>query len=291
MKKTLRNLALSLCAFAFASCSDYRTNSESWWFRYHPEEDEAVYVEIQDGITANADAAETLRRLIAGWRRYPPEGGLVVLDLDAEVNWDDAPPDVDAEHLKELFLGLQAAIEIEDAGVFRIGQEGLGFYRVTRIKDLSLFLDGLNSFANLVMLEEWREGVDIEWEHFEIGPETERRWMQRFRNNEPWLTRKGSALVLDLPMSETEAAGFLRSVIEDHRDFPPDAWFMKSIEQIRIADGSLRLTFAPTGNRFQQLGAGSSGSQDDDHAALLEALEADPGFADFDRARVLERVK
>ena len=115
--------------------------------------------------------------------------------------------------------------------------------------------------------------------------------MQRVNSNEPWLTRQGSALVLDLPMTESEAVGLLREIIEEGGKGSTDTWYMKALDQIRIADGSLRLTFAPAGNRFQSLDAGGSDSQNKDHTALFEALKADPGFADFDRAKVLERVK
>ena len=50
MRPTLKTLTLSLCALSLASCSDYSIESSSWWLRYHPEENEAVYVEIQDSV-------------------------------------------------------------------------------------------------------------------------------------------------------------------------------------------------------------------------------------------------
>ena len=291
MKKTLRNLTLSLCALSLSSCTDFTAQSSSWWLRYHPEKNEAVYVEIQDGITDSVDAAEPLRRLVGGWRRYPPEGGLGALDLNEEVDWEKAPEGIDVERMKAIFEGLQREIEVVEVGVFRTGQENLGFFRVTHIKDLSLLLEGMNSFCNVVLSEEWAEGIDITWEHFEIGEETKARWMQRVTENEPWLTRQGNAFVLNIPMTETEAAGFLRAVIADARDFPPDSWFMKPLEQIRIADGSLSLTFAPKGNRFHQDEINQHHILNKGHAALVEALESDPGFRELDRAEVLERVK
>jgi len=291
MKQTLRNLTLSLCVLSLASCTDFTAQSSSWWFRYHPEGDEAIYVEIQDGITKNVDAAEPLRRLVGGWRRYPPEGGLMTLDLNEEIDWEEAPESVDIERMKTVFEGLQREVEVVEAGVFRVGQERLGFFRVTHIKDLSLLLEGLNSFCNVVLSEEWAEGIDLTWEHFEIGEETGARWMQRVAENEPWLTRQGSAFVLDIPMTETEAAGFLRAVIADSRDFQPDLWFMEALEQVRVADGSLSLTFSPKGNRFHHNETNEQYSLNEGHAALVEALESDPGFQEFDRAEVLDRVK
>ena len=118
MNGALSKLSLLLCAAALASCSAYQTSTSSWWFRYHPEEDEAVYVEIQDGLTADAEAAPTLRRLVGGWRRYPPEGGLIDVDLDAEPDWKKAAPrhQERVKKLRELFQGLQREVEVVEAG-------------------------------------------------------------------------------------------------------------------------------------------------------------------------------
>ena len=287
-----RLAALSLCSLSLASCSDFSSQSSSWWLRYHPEEDQAIYVEVMDGVTAKASAAGPLRELTKGWRRYPPEGGLITLDLDEELDPNDIPEGVNRERVQALFASLRRGVVVSEAGLFRVGAEGVGLYRVTEIKDLSVFLSDLNELCNIALEEEWaEEGVNISWEHLELSEETKARWLKRTREREPWLTRTGATFTLDLPMTEGEAAGFLRAVLADAEDFPPEAWFMKALAGVRIADGSLTLSFSPTSQRFEGASGGGGGGQDAEHAGLLKALGEDPGFVDFDRAKLLERVK
>ncbi|MCH2106558.1 MAG: hypothetical protein MK291_07960, partial [Planctomycetes bacterium] len=229
LKVAERLAALSLCALSLASCSDFSSQSSSWWLRYHPEEDEAVYVEVMDGVTAKASAAGPLRELAKGWRRYPPEGGLITLDLDEELDPNDIPEGVNRERVQALLASLRREAVVSEAGLFRVGAEGVGLYRVTEIKDLSVFLSDLNELCNIALEEEWaEEGVNISWEHLELSEETKARWMKRAGEREPWLTRTGATFTLDLPMTEGEAAGFLRAVLADAEDFPPEAWFMKA---------------------------------------------------------------
>jgi len=292
MRGPLRRLALSLCALSLASCSDFSSRSTSWWLRYQPEENEALYVEILDDVTAGTDAADPLRKLVKGWRRYPPEGGLLAFDLDEEPDWGDMPKHIDAERLKETISSLRREVVVTEAGLFRAGADGAGFFRVTHIKDLDVFLRCANDLANVFLREGWGEdGIEVNWEHFEVGEETKERWMERVKKNESWLTRAGRTFLLEIPMTEGEAAGFLRAVIEDAKDFPPDSWFMEALTGVRIAEGSLTLSFAPAGDRFQGSEGSGGGAHAEGHAELLQSLEADPGFETFDRAQLLERVK
>lgn len=292
MRSPMRSLALSVCALTLASCSDFSSQSRSWWLRYHPEENEAVYVEVLDGVTAGTSGVEPLRKLVKGWRRYPPEGGLLALDLDEEPDWEDAPSGVDEERLRETLASLRREVVVTEAGLFRVGAERAGFYRVTHIKDLSVFLRDANELVNVFLYEEWkRAGIEVSSEYFELSEETKARWLERAKQREPWVTRAGRTFTLDLPMTEAEAAGFLRAVLEEAEDFDPDTWFMRALSAVRVADGSLRLSFAPAGARFQDVKANKAGSQSKDHAELIEALEMDPGFEEFDRAKLLERVK
>ena len=288
----MRGVALALCAFTLASCADCSSRSSSWWLRYHPEKNEAVYVEILDDLTAGADAAEPLRKLVGGWRRYPPEGGLLVFDLDEEPDWEDVSRETEAEKLREILASLRREVVVTDTGLFRVGSDGVGFYRVTHIKDLSAFLKNANEMLNIFLHEGWMsEGIEMSWEHFEIGEETKARWMERASKREPWLALRGRTFLLDIPMTEHEAAGFLRAVIEDAKDFPADSWFMEALTSIRIADGSMRLGFAPAGDRFQESEGKPGATRGEGHGALLQALETEPGFQEFDRAQILERVK
>lgn len=291
MKILLRLLPLSLFALSLGSCTAYRVQTNSWWLRYHPEENEAYYIEIQDGVTADASAAESLRLLVGGWRQYPPEGGLLALDLDEVIDWSEVKPPMDVEELKRIFMGLQREIVVTETGVFRAGDEGLGFFRVTHIKDLSLLLEGVNIFINAILADQWEGEDDLKWEYFTIGEETKARWMERVTKGEPWLSLQDSAFVLEIPMTEREAAGFLRAVLEDAEDFPPGSWFLLALDKIQIADGSLSLNFAPEGLRFHSQETNDPYSLNSKQAELLEALGTDPGFKVLDRSALLERVK
>ena len=283
---------LSLCALSLASCSDFSSQSSSWWLRYQPEENEAVYVEVLDGVTAGVDGAEALQKLVKGWRRYPPEGGLFTFDLDEEPDWSDAPESADEERLRELLASLRREVVVTEAGLFRVGTDGAGLYRITHIKNLNVFMEDTNELLNVFLYEEWKkEGIDLNWEHCELGEETKARWMTRAKERGPWLTRTGATFSLDIPMTEGEAAGFLRAVIEDAKDFPPDAWYMQALTGVRIADESLTLSFSPPGQRFESSDVGGGSTPNPGHADLLQVLEADPGFVEFDRAKILERVK
>jgi len=292
LKAVQRLAAPALCLLSLSSCSDFSSQSSSWWLRYHPEEDEAVFVEVMDGVTAKASAAGPLRELAKGWRRYPPEGGLITFDLDEELDANDIPEGVNAERAQAILASLRREVVVSEAGLFRVGAEGLGFYRVTEIKDLSVFLSDLNELFNIALEEEWREGgVDISWEDFEPGEETKARWMKRAREREPWLTRTGATFTLDVPMTEREAAGFLRAALADAEDFPAEAWFMKALVGVRLADGSLTLSFSPKSQRFEGASGGGGGGRNEEHTALFKALGDDPGFIDLDRSKLLERVK
>ncbi len=292
MKPSYKSLALSLCALSLASCSDYSSQSSSWWLRYHPEKNEAVYVEIQDSVTADKTAAEPLRGLVAGRRRYPPEGGLIAFDLDEEIDWSDAPEVADREKLQAAIDSLKDQAVVTEAGLYRIGTTGLGFFRVTQIKDLTVFLSDINYLANVIFHEQWKDNPPkSNWEHLELSEETKDRWVERAEKREPWLTQSGATFSLDIPMTEREAAGLVKAVIEDADDFPPDAWFMRALTGVRIADGSLTLSFSPPGQRFESSDVDGDDTLHAGHADLLQELEADPGFIEFDRAKLLERVK
>lgn len=294
MKKTLRNLTLSLCALSLTSCSDFGAEARSRWFRYNPEENEALYIEIQDGVTGSEDATESLRRLVDGWRRYPPEGGMISLDLDQEQDWEVDPEELpenvdlnDINQLKETVEAFLKAIEVVEAGVFQGPPDHIGFYRVTRIKDLSAFLDGLNTFFNFYLKT---EGPDKSYDPI-FSEETVARWMERATENKPWVILRGGAFVLDIPMTESEAARVLLASLEESDSLKSLSWLILSLDQIRVADGSLSLAFSPKGNRFHYNETSELHSLNEGHAALVEALESDPGFQEFDRAEVLDRVK
>ena len=287
-----RRVALALCLLSLASCSDFSSASRSWWLRYHPEEDQAVYVEVMDGVTAEASSAEPLRKLVAGWRRFPAEGGLFTFDLDEELDWSDLPEAEAADRMRAILASLREQVKVSEAGLFRVGAEGVGLYRAVEIKDLSVFLSDMNELFNTFLDVEWREkGVNVSWKHLELSDETKARWRARARAREPWLTRTGATFTLDVPMTEGEAAGMIRAVLEDAEDFPPESWFMRALSGVRIAEGSLTLSFSPRGQRFEGVSQSGSDSLDSEHAALLKTLEGDPGFVEFDRAKLLGRVK
>jgi hypothetical protein len=295
MRPTLKTLTLSLCALSLASCSDYSVESSSWWLRYHPEENEAVYVEIQDSVYASNTGVDPLRKLVNGWRRYPPEGGLFAIDFDAEVDWDEEPEGVDLEEVKVVWDSLKEQVVVTEAGLYGFGASGLGFFRVTKIKDMAAFLRGVNYMLNTILNVEWRDGqLGSKLEHLELSEETKDRWMERTAKKEPWLTFAGETFSLHIPMTEREAAGFLREVIKEADDFPPDAWFLRALTGIRIAEGGLTLSFSPKGQRFESI---ESFEGDGDYSAvkgydkMFEALQVDPGIVEFDRSKLLERVK
>jgi hypothetical protein len=291
MNTPLRLLTFPLLALTCGACSDYRTQTDSWWLRYHPEKNEAILVEVQDGVTGGDDAGEALGKLVAGWRRYPPEGGLLTLDLDEEIDWSEVDAPTDVEELKRIYEGLERSVEVTDVGLFRAGEDGLGFYRVTHIKDLSLLLEGMNILVN-AFLADTLEGRDFGDEgDFAISEETKALWLERVEKNQAWITLDGSALVIDVPMTETEAGTFLRTVLADPGDDEVPEWFIDAIQSLRIADGALRLTIAPDGLRFHSTSTNEDYEPSSGHAELIEALGQKPGFAEFDRSAVLERVK
>ena len=125
-----RRAALALCLLSLASCSDFSSASRSWWLRYHPEEDQAVYVEVMDGVTAEASSAEPLRKLVAGWRRFPAEGGLFTFDLDEELDWSDLPEAEAAERVRAILASLRAQVKVSEAGLFRGADAVEGLHRV-----------------------------------------------------------------------------------------------------------------------------------------------------------------
>jgi hypothetical protein len=295
MRPTLKTLTLSLCALSLASCSDYFMESSSWWLRYHPEENEAVYVEIQDSVYTSDAGVDPLRKLVNGWRRYPPEGGLFAIDFDAEIDGGEAPEGIDLEEVKSVADSLREQVVVLEAGLYRFGTSNLGFFRVTKIKDMAAFLHGANYLLNTILNVEWRDGqLGSKLENLELSEETMDRWMERTEKREPWLTFAEKTFLLHVPMTEREATGFLREVIKEADDFHPDAWFMRALTGIRIAEEGLTLSFSPGGQRFEST---ESFEGDGDHSTvkgydkLFEALQADPGFVEFDRAKLLERVK
>ena len=80
-------------------------------------------------------------------------------------------------------------------------------------------------------------------------------------------------------VTEGEAAGFLRAVLEDADDFLGPTPFIPTLSSVRIAEGSLSQTFSPEENmfRFQHEPRKLTPSE-----GLREALELDPGLKSFD---------
>jgi hypothetical protein len=292
MKPTLKSLALSLCALSLASCSDFSSQSSSWWLRYHPEENEAIYVEVQDSVTAGKSGAEALRKLVGGWRRYPAEGGLISFDFDEEIDWSDAPEGLDLEEAKKVVASLRAQVEVKDAGVYRFGPTGIGFFRVTHIKDLDTFLRDINYFLNVFLYDAWKdESLDATGNDLLLSQETKERWLQRAENKEPWLTRDGKVFSLNIPMTEGEAARILTAMMYEANDLQDFAWLFRGFTGLRVADGDATFSFSPPGQRFEGGKTEGDDTPNPKHEELLGALQEDPGFVEFDRAKLLERVK
>lgn len=195
--------------------SDYEVSRQEVCLRLRAKEDALSILEVQSGITAGKDEAEALNALgavLAGAKRYPPERGFLSLDLDAE----DIDTTIESETERAAFREFAANVNVSETHVFLDDRGQLCFARHTRIERLHRMLEIVNAWLNRNLLEDHAREDAGQREPSADFPvfdaETRASIRAAATAGHAWLSLRDDALVLDVPMSEANAARCLAAV-------------------------------------------------------------------------------
>jgi hypothetical protein len=318
MTTTLSSGAI-LVALLSVSClpsPDYKMMEKEAELRYIAETDELYLMEVQRDLRINPEKADVLKELAGGHRRYPPEGGILSIDIDADLSKERAriaERREEGEERVEDRLALRTFdlfedVEVLEAGLFH--EEGtLSLYRLSRTKNATAWVDLINDWVNAGLIEESDKYREIHGEFSEgahpwseaadagFSLETATLWEDRARSDEPWVKLSDQGIHISFPIKGSEVAGTIRYLAEKERYF--DAYQMqllRNLSDMRVSDGELelwlrpgvdgfyRVPTEPPGEYRPKLGAGT-----EEHAQVVKQLKESVGFVEFDRRALLSR--
>lgn len=234
----LASLALLVCA-----CSSYSYEEGGFALRYLPREDALIVLEFQRGLHAEASAAEAAQALDAALqhkRVYPPEGGLIRLDLDREP--EPAKPGEEQERAD--MVELAGCVHVVGARVF--DQEGkLCFARVSRIEHFRRVLQIVNAWISREHLRSSEARAEFVPE-FPVFDEATRDILRTAAaSGHAWFSAEAEAIVLDVPMTAGNAARCLGWIERHSREegSPHDPNFFDQVTSLEVANGRALLRF------------------------------------------------
>lgn len=281
-----------LALLGVTSCSSYRVREHETIVRFVPEDDVAYVLEVDCGIEATSDdasiaqAVDALRSAASGRRRYPAEGGLFSVDFDDPENFV-TPDGVGAAEYREV----AAAVSVEASGLYLDDRGRLSFYRLTRIDRCGRLLELVTAWIR-------RQGASAEEDAQTFVPSfpyfDEASWKMARASLEAghrWLSIEGDCLVLDLPMTEANAASCLRYLATEERVRSNEQLFQLfgQLTGVEISGGHARLRFFGPERRVMRFeGRDDDASYDDAVKKRLQELAVKLGGPDApDQARAI----
>lgn len=246
-------LLFSVLALSCASaCSSYQVAESSMRVRYVSEEDVLLVLEVQVGLASRAEdqhslgeAAESLRKATAGGRVYPPQGGLPAFDFD-----DDPSPERRAEPWYLDLLELRKLVRVERSRVLLDEEGRLCFVRLTRVHEFRRFLGIVNTMFNRELQEhESNKPTGSEFPAFDEPTAAAMR--AAIERNHPWLSIQDGAFVLDLPMTQANAARCLAWLTRESAKTNDQSWLviLAALSSVEIAGDHARLRFGEAPKR------------------------------------------
>ncbi len=262
-------LASFLALFCGASCSSYRIEEGGLSFRYLPREDALIVLEFEGGIHTDgsgAEAAKDLATAVSGRRVYPPEGGLIRLDLDKEP--EPAKPGEEQERAD--LVELAACVRVLEAHVFE--REGkLCFVRVSRIDRFRHVLEIVNAFINREHLRQASASTRFTPD-FPVFDELTRDMIHTAAaGGHAWLSAEAEAIVLDVPMTSANAArclGWIEEQARTHGDKQPSVF--DQVTSLEVAHSRVLLRFGQAPHPVVRISF-----RDDDQPGKDESIRAE----------------
>jgi len=295
---------------------DYKMMEKEAELRYVAETDELYLMEVQRDLRINLANADVLEELAGGHRRYPPEGGMLSIDIDADLSEERARIAKRREEGEERAVDQLALrtfdlfedVEVLEAGLFReVGTFSL--YRLSRTKNATAWVDLINDWLNAGVIEEsdkyrerhgefsegahpWSEAADVGF-----SLETAISWEDRARSDEPWVKLSDKGMHISFPIKGPEVAASIRYLAEKGRYFDSyQMQLLRNLSDVRVSDGEMelwlrpgvdgfyRVPTEPLGEYQPKLGAGT-----EEHAQVVKRLKESVGFAEFGRQALLSR--
>jgi hypothetical protein len=278
-------------------------------------------MEVQRDLRISLEDASVLKSFAEGHRRYPPEGGILSMDIDGDIPKERAriiQRREEGEDRAEDRLGLRMFdlfedVEVLEAGLFREG-ETLNLYRLSRTKNATAWVGLINDWLNAGVIEEidkyrgrhgefsegahpWSDGSDAA-----LSLETAIRWEDRARKGERWVGLSGDGIHIGVPLNGSEVAATIRYLAKKERYFDSyQVQLLRNLSDMRVSDGELELWLRPGAEGFYRvpteppsehqpkdhhtkLGVGT-----EEHAKAMSQLEEHVGFVEFGRRALLVR--
>ena len=194
---------------------DFWIVQSEYHVRYMEDADTIQLVELHHGLGAHdvEVAADAVEQLVAGWRRFPPEGGwLFVLDMDEEGFWaweEEFEGGERPEDVQELIAGLKSVeplLRVERAGLFIDDEGRLSLFRDVRIEAATRLAGLASDYANLQLRHAENEPGEFQPDAPVFDVRTRELWREAAEADHSWAAIEGGGLVLRVPMTRANAA-------------------------------------------------------------------------------------
>ena len=284
--------------------------------RYISESDELLLLEVLRDIRVEEENFAVLEAVVKGERTYPPEGGFPAMMLEEALEEYQQEEETRIREGREKTPGevfdgkaLRRAdkIEVLEAGLF--SEEGkLCFYRLSRMKDAEALCALINEAINFQLrnsiesaeqrAEESGEEVEsTEFFDVTLSAETSARWGERAASDGAWFTLGGRGCSVDLPLKSAEAAGVVRSVLENAEEDEEYFQLYRFLSDLVITDSQMKIDFQPLADgyfkapRWSPRELGSPGPGSEEYAKALTHFSEKVGFVEFDPAALFKRFE
>jgi len=307
-----------IVALVSTSCfpsRDFSFKEREAALRYISESDELLLLEVLRDIEIEEKKFAALEGLAKGDRTYPPEGGLA-LRVDKELKKYrekeerrilEGEEQSEDDALEGQFLRQADKIDVLEAGLFSEDGE-LCFYRLSSMKEAgalcALINKGINDelLASIEKAEQRAEesGDDVEKiDFFDVilSAETCARWRERAASDGAWFTLGGRGCSVDLPLKSAEAAGVVRSVLENAEEDEEYFQLYRFLSDLVITESQMKVDFQPTADGYFKLPRGapreleSPGPRSEEYAKALTHFSEKVGFVEFDPAALFKRFE
>lgn len=259
-------IAAALVFFTAACESSFQVEEQHLFLRYVAKDDTLLMLEVEHGITGSpAKAVGAIQIALEGRRIYPPEGGFIHFDLD-EVDEAVAPEQKESE---ADFREFARHVKVAETCVF-IDEDGrLSLLRLTRIEKFQRVVEVLNRTINRDMKpdEPFRPKFPI------FDAETSKLVRAAVTGGHPWLRIEGEMIVLDVPMSQTNAAACLGSIAKRARDDPSssDGDWLNQVSSLEVGKHNTLLRFGEEPKQVLRF-SWTSAQEPDGSAGILALL-------------------
>jgi hypothetical protein len=316
MSPSLSRVAL-IVALASTSCfpsPKFAIKEREAALRYTSESDEFLLLEVLRDIRVEEENFAALEAVVKGERTYPPEGGFLAMMLEEgleeyqqeeETRIREGREKTPGEILDGKALRLADKIEVLEAGLF--SEEGeLCFYRLSRMKGADAVCALVNEAVNFQLrnsienAEQRAEepGEEVERTEFfdvTLSAETSARWRERAASNGAWFTLGGRGCSVDLPLKSAEAAGVVRSLLENAEEDEEYFQLYRFLSGLVITESQMNIDFQPPADgdfktpRWAPRELGSPGPGSEEYAKALTHFGEKVGFVEFDPAALFKR--